>query len=233
MTYLGIMFDNEKHTYDDFKLRIKSVHIGMPETKESKLELPGADGYLDMTDYFGTRYENREIEIECDIEDRGYDNWVYVISQISNYLHGKKRKIVLDWDACFYYVGRGACEYDKDNRIYSNIVLRFDCEPYKYEITASDEDWLWDPFNLENGVIREYGNIAVSGNKTVTVIGSPMPVVPKFIASGAMTLTFEGEQYELKRGENYFPDLEIKDGEHQLYFSGNGTVSIIYRGGSL
>ena len=64
MTYLGITFDEEKHTYDDFGLRIKSVSIGLPQTKKNQIEIPGADGYLDMTDYFGTRYENRTIKVE-------------------------------------------------------------------------------------------------------------------------------------------------------------------------
>ena len=114
---LGITFDNEMHTYDDFGLRITSIHIGFPPVKSSRIEIPGADGYLDMTDYFGTRYENRVLTIKCDIEDKNYYNWAGTMSRLSNYLHGKKRKIILDWDDGYYYVGRGNCEYEKDNRI--------------------------------------------------------------------------------------------------------------------
>lgn len=44
MKYLGITFDEEKHTYDDFGLRIKSINIGFPSVKESKIDIPGADG---------------------------------------------------------------------------------------------------------------------------------------------------------------------------------------------
>ncbi|MEG1294554.1 MAG: phage tail family protein [Clostridium sp.] len=130
----GIRFDNEKHTYTDFGLRIKSINIDMPDVKLNRIELPGSDGCLDMTDYFGTKYENRKITVTCDQEDRSYERWTSAISRMSNYLHGKKRKLVLDWDSGYYYVGRGKCEYDKDNRIYSEITLVFDCEPYKYEL---------------------------------------------------------------------------------------------------
>lgn len=233
MTPLGIMFDDEKHTYDDFGLRITAINIGFPSAKTSKIDIPGADGYLDMTDYFGTRYDTRKLTIECDVEDKNYYNWAGRMSQISNYLHGKRRKIVLDWDNGFYYLGRGSCEYDKDNRVYSEITLKFECDPYKYDLTATDEDWLWDPFDFDEGVIREYGNQTVDGALVLTVVGSPMPVVPKIIVSADMQVEFGGELYRLKAGENYLPDIEIKEGEHVLTFTGHGTVTVSYRGGSL
>lgn len=236
MTPLGILIEDEnatKHSYDDFGLRIRSVHIGTPQVKENLIEIPGADGYLDMTDYFGTRYENRELTIECDMEDRGYYNWAGAVSQISNYLHGKKRKLILDWDNGYYYMGRGSCEFTKENRPYSRITLTFECEPYKYELTASDEDWLWDPFDFEEGVIRDYKDLQVKGRLEQLVVGSPMPSVPKIIVSTDMTVEFEGEQYTLKTGENYLPDIEIKEGEHTITFIGSGTATISYRGGSL
>ena len=100
-------------------------------------------------------------------------------------------------------------------------------------MTATDEDWLWDPFDFEEGVIREYGNQAVDGTLALTVVGSPMPVVPKIIVSADMQVAFGGESYRLKSGENYLPDIEIKEGEHVPIFTGHGTVTVSYRGGSL
>lgn len=232
MSILGVMI-GDKHTYDDFGLRIKRVTVGFPKVKENMFDLPGADGYIDMTDYFGTHYENRNIEIECDIEDRSYARWAAVISDVSNYLHGKKNEIIFDWDNGYYYVGRGEVETDKEDRIFSGITLKFDCEPYKYELSSSSEDWLWDPFDLEIGIIREYGNIQVDGTLSLVVIGSPMSTVPEIICSSDMTLRYEGETYNLSAGTNYIPDIEIKEGEHTMTFTGNGTVTVSYRGGSL
>lgn len=233
MTPLGITFDDEIHTYNDWGLRIKSVSFKAPKVKENRYDIPGANGYLDMTDYFGTHYENRTITIQCDIEDKGYDNWSAIKSDISNYLHGKKRKMILDWDSGYYYEGRGIVESEKDNRIYSGITLEFDCDPYKYEIFSSNGDWLWDPFDLDNGVIREYANLLVDGSLSLTVIGSPMSTVPEISSDSSMTLQYEGETYLIEPGMNYYPDIEITNGEHTMIFTGNGTVSVIYRGGSL
>lgn len=232
-TPYGILLDDEKHTFDDFGLRIISINIDLPDVKENKIKLSGADGYVDMTDYFGAKYENRKITITCDMEDKTYERWTSAVSQVSNYVHGKKRKLVFDWDSGFYYVGRGKCKPDKDNRVYSDMKLTFDCEPYKYEFTATDEDWLWDPFDFETGIIREYANMTVSERLEFVALGSPMPVIPEFIASASMQVVFAGVTYEIKPGTNYFLDIEIKEGDNAMTFIGTGIVTVKYRGGSL
>ena len=40
-----------------------------------------------------------------------------------------------------------------------------------------------------------------------------------------MQVEFEGERFDLKAGENYLPDIEIKDGEHVMTFTGHGIVT--------
>ena len=73
----------------------------------------------------------------------------------------------------------------------------------------------------------------MDGRFALTVIGSPMPVVPRITVSSDMQVEFAGEMFDLKMGENYLPDIEIKDGEHVMTFTGHGTVTVSYRGGSL
>ena len=104
---------------------------------------------------------------------------------------------------------------------------------YKYEIYDSSGNWLWDPFSFVDGIIRNYGNLEVNGTLELQVIGSAMSIVPEITASTVMTVEYNGETYELFSGLNYLPDLEITEGEHIMTFTGNGTVSVLYRGGSL
>ena len=60
-----------------------------------------------------------------------------------------------------------------------------------------------------------------------------MPVIPKIECSEAMKVIFEGVEYALSAGVNYITDILIGNGEYHLQFSGKGTVTVIYRGGSL
>ncbi|MBO7326491.1 MAG: hypothetical protein J6U74_03160, partial [Clostridia bacterium] len=54
----GIKF-GDYHSYDDFRLILASKEIGAPSVKTRKIEIEGADGDLDLTDFFGEpKYEN-------------------------------------------------------------------------------------------------------------------------------------------------------------------------------
>ena len=60
-----------------------------------------------------------------------------------------------------------------------------------------------------------------------------MSTVPEIYSDSDMELEYEGEVYSIESGLNYYPDIEITEGEHTMTFTGNGIVSVIYRGGSL
>ena len=54
----GISFGG-LHSYRDFGLLLVSVDLGSPAIKERKIEIEGADGSLDLTDFFGeAKYED-------------------------------------------------------------------------------------------------------------------------------------------------------------------------------
>ena len=61
--------------------------------------------------------------------------------------------------------------------------------------------------------------------------------VPLFIVNSAddtgMQVVFQGNTFDLLEGTNRVPNIVIKEGESEVTFIGNGTVSIDYREGSL
>ena len=48
-----------------------------------------------------------------------------------------------------------------------------------------------------------------------------------------MSVKLNNKTYNLNVGENIMYDMPLKEGYNILIFTGNGTVSIDYRGGSL
>ncbi len=106
-------------------------------------------------------------------------------------------------------------------------------EPYKYELFSSLEDWLWDSFDFETGVIREYKDLVVNGSLTVDVPGTRKEVLPTITASAAMQVEWKGIRYDLLAGVNKIYAISIPEGDQKLIFYGNGTISIDYRGGIL
>lgn len=235
MTDYGITFDEERHTYRDFGLICTSIQIGLPEVKSKLIELKGADGYLDLTEVFGrAMYGNRTIKAEFVLKEKNAEDWAANISNIANYLHGRMRRFILDSDPDFYYEGRIEEEHEKEYRPFSKVVLTFDCKPYKKELQDSVEgDWLWDSLDLEDGVIREYGNIEVNGTYSLNIYGLEQIQVPVIYSTGSMTVTYNNKTHNLSAGRNYIYAITIQPGDNILVFNGRGTISVEYRGGKL
>lgn len=223
----------EKKTYDDWGLLLQSLVISMPEAKISQVDIPGADGMVDLTEALGTvKYNNRDLQMVFDVQG-DLENWHSLTSQIGDYLHGKRLKIILDTDPGYYYIGRLALNSEKSNYLINRITITGSMEPYKYELFSSLEDWLWDSFDFETGVIREYKDLVVNGSLTVAVPGTRKEVIPTITVSAAMQVVWKGVQYDLLAGVNKIYAISIPEGDQELIFYGNGTISIDYRGGIL
>lgn len=236
----------EKNSWDDWKLiPIKRPVFDPPAHKYVSVDIMGADGEIDLSDVLTDYpvFNNRRGTLKFRMfatERKAYARY----SEIMNTLHGQKMRCILDEEPEYYYFGRFTVSGFEYKRIgeWADISIDYNVEPYKYLVEGSTDDWLWDPFNFETGVIRGYNNLAVNGLTTHTIIGSRMPVTPKFIVtltSGtSMKLTFDGNTYTLSEGTNIIPTIILTEGENTLTFNADGTVSsgtvtIDFMGGSL
>lgn len=227
---------NGKHTYNDYGLYVTNSNpIEPPEVRAEYITVPGRSGNIDLTQALTgyAVYGNRTISLRLGGKKEAA-SWPAFISDFLNEVHGKQVEVIFDNDPNYYYFGRAIVEadYQKGNEV-ATFTLTINAEPYKYGIQSTAEPWLWDPFSFVNGVIRYYNQITVSGTKTVKVIGSEMPVIPVFIASEQISVSFEGKSYTLKQGENKIYDIVLRNQEYEMVFTGNGTVSINYKSGRL
>ena len=226
----------DKNTWDDWHLIPKSRPVfNPPPAKTTYVEIPGGDGILDLTTALTGRtlYKNRTGSMEFYVEN-GFKDWTVLYSEIMAYLHGQKLKAILADDPAFYYEGRFTINRWKSDPQRSIITIDYDVGPYKLNGIGSDEEWLWDTFNFETDTIRYYKNLSVHDSLYIIVIGDAMPICPVIEASiSGMTVTVEGITYELKKGINMIDDIVISDGENLFVFTGNGVITIRYRGGLL
>lgn len=234
--YHSITF-GDKNTWDDWHLVPSSRPvIAPPDVKSKTVDIPGADGELNLTDLLNGRptYQNRTGSIEF-IVVNDYWDWDVAYSTIMNYLQGKSMKMVLEDDPAYYYEGRFAVSEWRSDKSWSLITIDYNVYPYKKDLSATDEDWLWDSFDFETQIIQNgLKNLTVDGTLTVTVEGSPQPVAPVIIVSAPMTLSFNGIEKSMdKAGDYKYGDIIFREGTNRITFRGNGTVSISYRGGRL
>lgn len=145
------------------------LNFNPPEPKYAYEEAPASDGSYDATEQTTGRvlYENRKGDWEFYVANRPLDlpniedteSWAEIQSSISNFCHGQKCEITLADDPDYYYVGRLKVSAFDPNKHYQHVTISYDVEPFKY---SRDE----------------YDSGSLSAYITVTVPGSPMPVIP-------------------------------------------------------
>ena len=149
---------NGVNTWDDFRLIPASRPvIAPPSPKYNYLDTEGGNGSLDGMDWATgyPLYNNREGSIDFYVtRDYGsYYSWINIYEKVLNAVHGQKVKLILNDDPGWYYVGRLAVNQWASEKDFSKITFDYNLEPFKKNFVSSMDEWLWDPFNFENGVI--------------------------------------------------------------------------------
>lgn len=224
----------EKHSYNDFGMILMNKVISPPKPRAIKVDVPMRDGTIDLTGSLSdeVKFEDRKITLTFAVVDP-IKTWSSKVSEFENYLHGKRLKVIFDDDLSFYYIGRVAVNSWTSDKRLGKLVVECVVEPFKYDVLSSAVDWEWDIFDFEEGIINDTGELIVNGTTTIKLICRRKRMYPIITASAAMTLTYDGEVYNLTAGSQRLYDLFLREGENELTFTGNGTISIDYIGGSL
>ena len=252
--YHSITF-GEKNTWDDWHLVPTSRPVFNPPAQKVKtIDIPGGDGVIDLSQALTGYpvYQNRTGSIEF-IVMNDFKPWHMAYSDIMDYLHGQSMKAVLEDDPEYFYEGRFTVNAWKSEKNWSHIVIDYDVGPYKWSALSSIDDWLWDPFNFQNGIIRAalFKNIAVTTTVKVKKLEAALfgraPVCPKFIVATTARRGVHIRFVNLQLGidvTKLLPDGTIQipefvffgDKGAAIYLwcdSGTGTVSIDFRQGRL
>ena len=130
----------QKNTYDDW-LFVPSERpvIVPPEVKTNFIDLPGANGFIDLTEAIpgSVVYGQRESSIDFMIETTTVRNtWSDLYSAVLNFLHGKSGKLILEDDPNWFYEGRFTVEPWKSEESWSTITINYVLEPFKVNLNT-------------------------------------------------------------------------------------------------
>lgn len=203
------------HSYRDLKLLMTEKEIGAPEVKQYTLDIEGADGQLDYTDYFGEpKYQNVQHQFTFEsIQPR--NDFLTQFSTVKNAIHGKKGRIILDDDPSFFYVGRCFVSKFTNEKCIGHITVECDCEPYKYK--------------MEKTVVSK----AIAGTETVTLTNGRKRAVPTITTTAVMTISFGGGSWTTNAGTFTIPELELVEGDNFVTVTGTGEITFTWQEGML
>ena len=205
----GVRFGNY-HSYDDFSLILSQKTIGAPSPKTETIDIPGGDGVLDLTEFFGeTKYNNRNLSFEFStiVPQSEFMN---LFSRVQDALHGQKMQIVLDDAPEWYYTGRISVSEWKAEKAVGKLTIDCDCEPYKTKLSQT--------------VVTK----TVNGPTTVILTNSKRSVIPTIDITGEVQLTFGTNFYTLAAGRYDLPGVQLVNGENTILLDGAGTATFTY-----
>lgn len=213
-----ILFNNID-MYLDFGLILKQKTISTPAPKIQSVDIPGANGTLDITEYLGAvTYYNRTLSFEFETVLR-QDEFVQLFSNLQNTLHGKKMKVVLSIDDEFYYLGRVLVNEWQSDKSIGKIAIEVDADPFKYRINKT-----------VRGIV-----IGESGTATVNLINLKKQVTPTITVSAETTIQF-GSITQIKSTGTYSAyDFQLTEGDNVFTFTAASgtTITVEYQEGEL
>ena len=192
------------YTAEDLGLVLAKKTISAPAVKTHHISVPGADGVLDYTDYFGyPTYENRAITMEF-IGIMPYEAHLTRYQKLSR-VHGQRLGVCFgdelngtDADSKWYYVGRvsvGDYTYDRGAL---RVTVAVDADPYKIKFdeegrtrTTTSGTWSAIGLGVDPLVDTLFGRFPYGGRK---------PFRPVFNTNGvafqySFTLSTNGTTY--------------------------------------
>lgn len=242
-----------RNTWDDWHILPTSRPVFTPpEPKTTYVDIPGGNGALDLSESLTgyPTYNDREGEFTFRVMN-DYGLWSDRYSEIMEYLHGRRLYAVLEDDPNWFYDGRFNVESWASGDTWSEITIGYRTNPFKWSVISSADDWLWDPFNFETGVIIQQAATDIFRNSPIAhldpVIFGYTPVSPYVtITNGesqGVKIKFENTylnivlEQEFHEGTTFVPDF-VFYGQKDPYViqhmgGGSGIVSLDFRSGRL
>ena len=210
----GIRF-GDVHSYDDLRLILTEKEMGAQAVKTRKIDIEGADGALDLTDFFGEpKYEDVTHKFQF-ASIVPYAEFQTQYSTIKNAIHGKKMRIILDDDPLFYWMGRCHVSGFTNEKSIGQVDVECDCEPYKLKLEKT-------------GVTR-----AVNGTDNIVLTNGRKRAVPTITTTAAMTIGYGSGSWSIGAGSYTIPELELTHGVNTVTVTGTGTITFEWQEGDL
>lgn len=213
----GIIF-GALHSYRDLRLILESKEMGAPEVKVNKIDIPGADSALDLTDFFDEpKYDDVKHKFQfTSIEPQ--ETFLTQFSTIKNAIHGKKVRIILDDDPSFFYLGRCFVSSFTNDKGIGAVSVECECEPYKYKLAKTTV------------------SKAVNGTEIITLTNGRKRAVPEVSidTTDNMIISFgDSNVWALSSGSYTLPELELRGGDNIVTVTGTGTITFTWQEGDL
>ena len=166
---LGIKKDN-KHSYNDFGIKILSRSISIPSKRKIKDTVPFMNGSYDFSLLYGEQtYDEREITYTFSLPKKDKVKLNMLKIKIIEWLYdGIQSKLYDDQIPGFYFLAEcTGIDYDESFYNYAQLTVSFTAYPFKIS-TLQDGHDIWNEFNFELDIVQNT-KFNVIENESITL----------------------------------------------------------------
>ena len=207
------------HSARDLHLIQQKLDIQPAEPKLNLIDIPGADGSVDMSELPAGRVVYHDRTLTWTYALYPGDDWHTKHRQVSNALNGKRCNIILDDDSANYFSGRLAVKKYNTDRALRQITVVATCSP-----------WI---LKRSRTIVRAD---LTADFQAITLSNGKKPAIPTIEVNTAATIVWGELTAEIEAGSFTSLDIELKEGNNVLYAkaaSGSGGITVTYQEGSL
>lgn len=220
MIETGILFGNI-HSFNDLNLILSSAEIPPAKPKQNFVDIPGADGSVDMTEAHGeVKYSDRTgAKFTFYMNPAGglsESAWEAKKKEVSNLLNGLRCNIILDKDPGYYWQGRCTIDENKSSKRLRKIVVGARLAPYK----------------LKTNVTKVATKLTATPNGII-LTNARKTVCPTIISTGTAKIVVSGAEFNIGKGTHKILNFQLKQGETLVSVSGSGDLEFNYQEGDL
>lgn len=222
---LGIKKDN-RHSYDDFGIKILSRSISIPSKRKIKETVPFMNGSYDFSLLYGEQtYDEREITYQFRLPKKDKVELNMLKLKIVEWLYdGIKSKLYDDQFPGFYFLAEcTSIDYDESFYNYAQLTATFTAYPFKIS-TLQDGHDIWDNFNFELDIVQET-KFEIENTKNIQLYNNgAISINPTVICSSNMEITKGNTTYKFNSGETKSWSFKLDKGLNDLIIKGTGTI---------
>lgn len=196
---------------------LSDLVIGTPELKSEWVEIPAADGSLNMS-YALTggepTFQMREIVFSLYPIGMNEQEAAAAKMDLMTFCHGRETTLKLPEDPDHYFKG----------------VFTIG-EKSGYNITTIPVTVTAYPYRFKNDVTQVEVTVPSSGSGSVTLQNEGRRVIPEFVttATSSFTVTKGSSTYSFTNGTTSFPQLYLDAGSTTLTYTGNPGAAFTIR----
>lgn len=202
---------NDKHSYGDFGLYLKSRNISLPKKKNIRETVPFMNGYYDFSALNGSpAWDERTIEYAFDVTNDNPVDLDYFVSYVLDWL-GNAHDVDIRDDTVYGYHWHGS--YDSAN-------VKWDDSGMQAEISVS---FVVHPFKIADNPTT---HSLTAG--THTIINSGMAVAPYVQSDASAAIQIGTYVSSIPANELIQLEIDLKRGGNTVLVTGEGTVTFSY-----